>query len=226
MKIAVRLLAILGFVGLLGSPQFAFAETRFKVTAEKAEIRLQPETNARLIARARKSAELKVINITSKWCQVELPSGKKGWIHRSFGVIKKDKPKSEKKGGFGVGMFIPGLRQFQRGENTKAVVIIGGEVLSLAGMLYFNNKSNDSYADYEALPWDAPQETFDEYYDRANREAWISTGFGIFASALYGYNLGDGYWGDMKVAMGGNNKLNIGYQLAPLKSTLAMSYSF
>lgn len=126
---------------------------------------------------------------------------------------------------FSARCFVPGMAQFYKGSNLKGGLIIGGEVLGVAGIVTsFSMKSS-----YERLIQEDPRHAT-IYADYA--DTWQNVGIGciVFTAALYVYNIIDG------AIAPGKKHIQIGsrsydYAIAPMVSTkgdigLAMQIKF
>lgn len=88
---------------------------------------------------------------------------------------------------FSARCFVPGMAQFYKGSNLKGGLIIGGEVLGVAGIVTcFSMKASN-----ERLIQEDPKHAA-AYADRA--DMWQNIGFGAiaFTAAVYVYNVIDG----------------------------------
>lgn len=123
---------------------------------------------------------------------------------------------------FSARCFVPGMAQFYKGSMAKGGVIIGAEVLGVAGIvLSYCMKASD-----ERLMQEDPKHMA-EYNARANM--WQNIGYGAiaFTAAVYLYNLIDGAVAPGKKRVFVNNSLAI----APIVTYdgnvgFAMKYNF
>lgn len=88
---------------------------------------------------------------------------------------------------FSARCFVPGMAQFYKGSNLKGGLIIGGEVLGVAGIV----TSFSMVASNDRLIQEDPKHAT-IYADRA--DTWQNIGIGciVFTAAVYVYNIIDG----------------------------------
>lgn len=122
-------------------------------------------------------------------------------------------------------VFVPGMAQIYKGSKVKGGLIIGGEVLGVAGIVTsFSMKSS-----YEKLMQEDPKHAADY---SSNADTWQNIGWGCiaFTAAVYVYNIIDG------AVASGKRHIQIGsksynYAIAPVATPrgdigLAMQINF
>lgn len=63
------------------------ARDRVFVLVDQANVRAEPNTDAPVIARLEKDRELPLLALSGNWCQVLLPDGQRGFIHRHLVAV-------------------------------------------------------------------------------------------------------------------------------------------